>query len=398
MNSAADPVSSSPVVKETPSFFRAFDFLAAPDCCAAGIWIELPPPCTGRAEALLIAAFALVLARQTSRHELQMSIAMQQGAPLAEVAPVRLDLQPLQSAGDLLAALSRILARSATLGTPDHDEPHAAIRLDCFECVANVGYSVKIASNANGHNRAHCSVLALKDANFGGFCEIVAGRLPHAMQWLVAHARSPLSDCDTVPPSERRRIAQFSSAVSVRYVSRDMTLHGLFEAQAGRTPDAIAVIFGDVRRSYRQLDDVSSRLAVCLRSRFAVQPGKRVAVVAQRSHLLIAALLGIMKAGCCYAPIDPRQPIERVTRMLDDVDPAVLIVDAENAAAAARYDRDIFVLDIELEQLDPVPEFFRFAGRAPKPGLHNLHLGIDGPPERRGRRALRGRQHHTLAQ
>jgi len=361
MNSAASPISSFAPISKTPAF-RAFDLLGAPDCCTFGIQIELYPPATEHAEAVLIAAFALVLAKQTSRHELYLSVATEQGTSLADAAPLRLDLQAPESVGDWLAALSRLLAEAAGQRARDLNEASAVIRLDCIERIANIGYCVEITRTADANAVAHCWVLAPKDANFSELSEVLAGRLPHVAQWLAAHSRSPLSDCDTVAPSERRRIERFSSAACTRDVSRDLTIHGLFEAQARRAPHATAVIFGDVGWSYGQLDDISSRLAVCLRSRFALQPEQRVAVVAKRSHLLIAALLGIMKAGCGYAPIDPRHPIERVARMIDDVDPAVLIVDAENAAAAARYDRETFVMDIELEHLAPVPDSFASLG------------------------------------
>ncbi|HEX2316109.1 MAG TPA: amino acid adenylation domain-containing protein [Thermomonospora sp.] len=95
------------------------------------------------------------------------------------------------------------------------------------------------------------------------------------------------------------------------------TLAGLFETQAARTPDALAVISEDRRVTYAQLDRRASALARTLRGR-GVRPDDVVAVAVPRSAELVVALLGVLKAGAAYLPIDPDYPAERREFMLAD--------------------------------------------------------------------------------
>ncbi len=104
------------------------------------------------------------------------------------------------------------------------------------------------------------------------------------------------------------------------------TLAGLFEAQAARTPDAVAVSCEGVLLSYAGLDGAASRVAGVLAG-LGVGAGTVVAVVMDRSVALMAALLGVLKAGAAYLPVDPGYPAERVGFMLADAEPAVVLAD-----------------------------------------------------------------------
>ena len=98
----------------------------------------------------------------------------------------------------------------------------------------------------------------------------------------------------------------------------------LWEAQAQRTPDAPAVIFNDEQLSYRQLDQRSDALAAYLRSR-GVGPEVRVAICMEPSSEMVVALLGILKAGAAYLPLDPTYPKKRLSFMLEDARVRVLL-------------------------------------------------------------------------
>ena len=109
-----------------------------------------------------------------------------------------------------------------------------------------------------------------------------------------------------------------------------LTLPGLFQAQAARTPDAAAVAGAGVMVSYGQLNAAANRLARLLVSRGA-GPEQVVAVVMDRSAGLVTALLGVLKAGAAYLPVDPAYPAQRIAAMLRDARPAVVIATAEAA-------------------------------------------------------------------
>jgi hybrid polyketide synthase/nonribosomal peptide synthetase FtdB len=104
-------------------------------------------------------------------------------------------------------------------------------------------------------------------------------------------------------------------------------LHQLFEDQAARTPEAIAVVAGGDELRYRDLDAQANRLAHHLVA-LGVGPEVRVAVCMTRSAKTVVALLAILKASGAYVPLDPAHPRERIAFMLEDSRPAVVITDA----------------------------------------------------------------------
>jgi non-ribosomal peptide synthetase component F len=94
-------------------------------------------------------------------------------------------------------------------------------------------------------------------------------------------------------------------------------VHELFEAQAARRPDAIAILDRNGELSYSDLNRAADRVADRLRL-LGVRPGSLVAVCVERSRAMVAALLGILKAKCAYLPLDPLYPQERLAFMLED--------------------------------------------------------------------------------
>ncbi|HEX7239950.1 MAG TPA: amino acid adenylation domain-containing protein, partial [Longimicrobiaceae bacterium] len=115
----------------------------------------------------------------------------------------------------------------------------------------------------------------------------------------------------------------------------DFCLHQPFEAQAARTPGAVAVVHGAERVTYAALNAASNRVAHHLR-RLGVGPETRVAVGLERTPRLLAALLGVLKAGGAYVPLDPAYPRERNALTLEDSGARVLLT--EDAVASGLPD------------------------------------------------------------
>jgi amino acid adenylation domain-containing protein len=107
-------------------------------------------------------------------------------------------------------------------------------------------------------------------------------------------------------------------------------IHEFFEEQAARTPDAVAVIFRDEQWTYRELAARAEALALGLRAA-GVGPGAFVAICLHRSLDLMAALLAVLKAGGAYLPLDPAYPAERLTFMIEDAKPVVIVVSSQTA-------------------------------------------------------------------
>ncbi|OMD43340.1 hypothetical protein BSK56_24175, partial [Paenibacillus borealis] len=108
---------------------------------------------------------------------------------------------------------------------------------------------------------------------------------------------------------------------------REATIHGLFEEQVEKTPDAVAVVYGDQQLTYAELNARANQLAWTLRGQ-GVGPDRIVAIMAERSLELIVGIYGILKAGGAYLPVDPAYPKERIQYMLGDSGAEALLIDA----------------------------------------------------------------------
>ncbi|WP_455431705.1 non-ribosomal peptide synthase/polyketide synthase [Streptomyces griseosporeus] len=136
-----------------------------------------------------------------------------------------------------------------------------------------------------------------------------------------------------LPLARLARGEETAPAQAARAVSSPVTLPGLFAAQAARTPDAPAVVAGGESLTYRQLDRRSNALAAELVARGA-GPGRLVAVLLPRSVDLMVALLGVLKSGAAYVPVDPSYPAERIAVILQDSAPALAVTADPDLAPA----------------------------------------------------------------
>jgi amino acid adenylation domain-containing protein len=147
---------------------------------------------------------------------------------------------------------------------------------------------------------------------------------------VVAEPGLRVSQIDLLGPGERHQIVHEWTGPGDRAAGAEGCLHELFEAQAARTPDAVAVVFEAERVTYAELDRRAERIAAELAGR-GVGPETRVALWMERSSALVAAILGILKSGGAYIPLDPSYPAERLELMLGDSG-AVLLLTQESLA------------------------------------------------------------------
>jgi amino acid adenylation domain-containing protein len=146
----------------------------------------------------------------------------------------------------------------------------------------------------------------------------IARLIGHFKVLLAAIAAAPqrtLGELPLLTPAERRAIlATNETAVALPHLR---ALTELFDAQAARTPDAVAVVYGEERLTYRELDQRANRLAHRL-MRLGAEPGVRVALCVERSVELVVGILGILKSGAAYVPLDPAHPPERLRFLVED--------------------------------------------------------------------------------
>ncbi len=127
---------------------------------------------------------------------------------------------------------------------------------------------------------------------------------------------------------------------------RDAAIGGLFAEQASRTPDAIAVVAAGRQLTYRELDEQSNRLARHLRS-LGVRADSLVGVAMERSEHIPISLLGVLKAGAAYLPLDPGFPKGRLFRMIEDSGIQTIVTTTLTRGRVPAADSRLVVLDAE---------------------------------------------------
>ncbi|MGC9437403.1 amino acid adenylation domain-containing protein [Streptomyces sp. WG5] len=154
------------------------------------------------------------------------------------------------------------------------------------------------------------------DADFP--IESVAAHLEAILKGALDRPDRPLSEISMVGAAERATLVAVGSG-PVTDFTRDSTVHALFEKQAARTPNAVAVLADDPADSltFAQLDAWANHVAHQLRGD-GVATGDRVAVAVERGPQLVVAVLGALKAGAAYVPVDPSHPVERIRFLLTD--------------------------------------------------------------------------------
>src|SRR5437660_2202519 len=110
----------------------------------------------------------------------------------------------------------------------------------------------------------------------------------------------------------------------------DACIHDLFETQVKRTPQATAVVSGNQRVTYTDLNRLANRLAHYLRKN-GVKPEDRVGICAERGVELVVALLAVLKAGGAYVPLDPEYPEERLQYIVKDSAPVAVLTQRSTA-------------------------------------------------------------------
>ncbi|NMO13901.1 non-ribosomal peptide synthase/polyketide synthase [Pyxidicoccus fallax] len=179
------------------------------------------------------------------------------------------------------------------------------------------------------------------------------GHVATLLRSLVEAPEAKLADVSMLPPEEARRLAEWNDT-RVEYPA-DGSLHSLFEAQARRTPDAVALQFEDSRLTYARLDARANQLAHQLHS-LGVGPESRVGVCLERSVEMVVALLGVLKAGAAYVPLDPGYPQERLAFMLADSEPRVLLTQQHLLARLPSSSVPVLCLDSQWPLVAQQPE------------------------------------------
>ncbi|HEV7367535.1 amino acid adenylation domain-containing protein, partial [Arenibaculum sp.] len=185
--------------------------------------------------------------------------------------------------------------------------------------------------------------------------ERFGGYLRRALEEMAADPERSAAALPLLSQEERHRLLVEWNDTAATY-PQERCVHELFEAQAARDPQAVAVAFEGATLSYGELNARANRLAHRLRA-LGVKPDDRVAICVERSLEMIVGLLAILKAGGAYVPLDPAYPAERLAFMLQDGAPVAALTHgparAVLDAAMAGLETPPPVLDLEEDEAAP---------------------------------------------
>ncbi|MCO7543067.1 non-ribosomal peptide synthetase, partial [Pseudomonas sp. VA159-2] len=189
------------------------------------------------------------------------------------------------------------------------------------------------------------TVQAVPEVDGAQVGQLLQAALAGLAEALQAAPATPLHAVVALPAAERERVLRQFNA-SRREYPHQVALHGLFEAHAKVSPEALAVIHGSRRWSYQALNQQANRLAGHLLE-LGVQAGERVALLLPRSFDLLAAQLAVSKCGAVFVPLDGNAPLERQAFMVKDSQARLLLTHRDQAQVegARRVELDRLELD-----------------------------------------------------
>ena len=183
--------------------------------------------------------------------------------------------------------------------------------------------------------------------------ERLAGHFQNLLAGLVADPEQSVSRLPLLSEAERYQLLVEWNRTEAPFPAH-LCAHHLFEQQAAQTPDAVAVVCGDRALTYRELDARANQLAHHLQG-LGAQPETLVALCLTRSPEVVVALLGVLKSGAAYVPIDPGYPAERIAFMLADTRAPVLLTEASLAPRLPRASAQVLCLDTDWPRIAQHP-------------------------------------------
>jgi len=306
-----------------------------------------------------IAAFAAYIFRssETRAFDLALTKSLPQGAELfyATATPMRVDIAQQGSFDAIKSAIAEELAvqdkrasyardvfgRYEQLRSMDQDHMALSIGLNLN------GPAVLVPGTALTLNVDDASEQVTfcfdRNAISETAVEAIAERVETLLADATARPEATVAQLNLLPETEKRQLLDLSQGPAKSYAS-EQCVHQQFEAQVARTPEATALVFRNTSLTYRELDTRANQIAQRLITQ-GVKPGDFVAVCVKRSTELVAALLGVMKAGAAYVPMDPAYPRDRLAIMLEDSGAAVVLTQAALESSLAFDGADIIALE-----------------------------------------------------
>ncbi|BAY78058.1 McnC protein [Nostoc linckia NIES-25] len=169
------------------------------------------------------------------------------------------------------------------------------------------------------------------------------------LEGIVANQEEPIAQLSLLSTFELNQLLIEWNNTQVSY-PQDKCIHQLFESAAQQNPDTIALVFGEKKLSYKELNQRSNQLAHYLK-KLGVKTEILVGLCVERSFNMVIGMLGILKAGGAYVPLDPSYPSEHLNFMLEDAQVSVLLTDKLGLERLENYNSQIIGLDRDWQMI-----------------------------------------------
>ncbi|NFA07396.1 amino acid adenylation domain-containing protein [Clostridium botulinum] len=157
--------------------------------------------------------------------------------------------------------------------------------------------------------------------------EKISKQLALIIDTIISNKNILVDEIEIIEEEEKNKILYEFNDTKVDY-PKDKTIQELFEEQVEKTPNNIAVVFEDKKLTYRELNEKANSLGRLLRDK-GVKADSIVGIMVERSVEMIVGIMGILKSGGAYLPIDPSYPVERIEYMIEDAKIDILITSEE---------------------------------------------------------------------
>ncbi|MDZ8090962.1 MAG: amino acid adenylation domain-containing protein [Nostoc sp. DedQUE05] len=179
--------------------------------------------------------------------------------------------------------------------------------------------------------------------------ERMAGHFVTLLEGIVANPQQNISQLPLLTQPEQQQLLAEWNNTQVEY-HQNKCIHQLFEEQVARTPDAVAVVFENQQLTYHQLNCRANQLAHYLRS-LGVKSDTLVGLCVERTLYTIVGILGILKTGGAYLPLDPEYPTERLSFMLEDAQVKVILTQQQLVDSIPQHQVHLVCLDSDWEKV-----------------------------------------------
>ncbi|MCB8765706.1 amino acid adenylation domain-containing protein [Planktothrix agardhii 1029] len=178
----------------------------------------------------------------------------------------------------------------------------------------------------------------------------MSGHFQTLLEAIVANPQEPIGTLSLLTERERHQLLVEWNDTDTAYPDKKC-IHQLFEEQVERTPDAVAVVFENESLTYGELNNRANQLAHYLCQNYQIKPDTLVGICVERSLEMIIGILGILKAGAAYLPLDPEYPQERLSFMLEDSQVKVLVTQAKLVESIPEHQAQLVCLDTDWEKI-----------------------------------------------